>query len=55
MIKGLLRKIGLGGIAAEVVDTVVEEVADRATGGIAGDVVEIVEKRKARKKKKATR
>lgn len=48
MIKKLLRKLKLGRGAAAIIDTVASEAIDRATGGLASDVEDVVRKRKAR-------
>ncbi|MCE2841217.1 MAG: hypothetical protein LW689_04395 [Novosphingobium sp.] len=43
MIKGLLKKLGLGKGEAALIDAVVERAADAATGGAAGKVEDAVE------------
>lgn len=51
----LLRKIGLGPIEAKIADTILEGVADRATGGAASkveDAVEAIGKEVKRRKKR---
>ena len=45
----LLRKLGLGTVEATVADTVLKQVADRTTGGIASRVEAIIERRKKKK------
>lgn len=57
MFGGLLRKLGLGRAEAQIADTILEEVADRVTGGAASKVEDAVEtvgreikRRKAKKK-----
>ena len=42
----IFRKLGLGAVEATVVDNVIKQVADTATGGIAGRVEKLIEKRK---------
>ena len=42
----LFRKLGLGAVEATVADSVIKQVADTATGGIAGRVEKLIEKRK---------
>lgn len=51
----LLRKLGLGRAEAQIADTILEEVADRATGGAASaieDAVEVVGREVKRRKAK---
>ena len=53
LIRKAARKIGIKGVAAEVIadkaDDVVFGVLDKATGGIAGDVERVAKKVKSRK------
>lgn len=42
MIKGLLKKLGLGPKEAAIGDAIASEIADRATGGAASEVDQAV-------------
>jgi len=53
MFKKILRKLKLGRVASEVIDTVASEALDKATGGISSEVEGIVKRRKRNKDRAA--
>lgn len=55
MFKGLLKKLGLKGPAVEAVDAIASEVANKATGGAAGQIDEAVQSVKGEVKRRKTK